>query len=74
MNTMIKPPFAVTAGTESEVISNPFSGEKIKLDPVAVAVYDCIKGAEVLGDYDIVRKGIDWFIEHYPEAYMVLLD
>ena len=70
----IKPPFAVTVGTESEVISNPFSGEKIELDPVAVAVYDCIKGAEVLGDYDIVRKGIDWFIEHYPEAYMVLLD
>ena len=70
----IKPPFAVTVGTDSEVISNPFSGEKIELDPVAVAVYDCIKGAEVLGDYDIVRKGIDWFIEHYPEAYMVLLD
>ena len=70
----IKPPFAVTVGTESEVISNPFSGENIELDPVAVAVYDCIKGAEVLGDYDIVRKGIDWFIEHYPEAYMVLLD
>ena len=70
----VKPPFAVTVGTESEVISNPFSGEKIELDPVAVAVYDCIKGAEVLGDYDIVRKGIDWFIEHYPEAYMVLLD
>ena len=70
----IKPPFAVTVGTESEVIANPFSGEKIELDPVAVAVYDCIKGAEVLGDYDIVRKGIDWFIEHYPEAYMVLLD
>ena len=70
----IKPPFAVTVGTESEVISNPFSGESVELDPVAVAVYDCIKGAEVLGDYDIVRKGIDWFIEHYPEAYMVLLD
>jgi hypothetical protein len=25
-------------------------------------------------DWEIVRKGIDWFIEHEPEAYMVLLD
>jgi hypothetical protein len=70
----IKPPFAVTVGTESEVIANPFSGEKIELDPVAVAVYDVIKGAEFLGDYETVRKGLDWFIDHYPDAYMVLLD
>lgn len=70
----IKPPFSCTIGTEREVIANPYTGEKIELDPVAVAVYDVIKGAEMLRDYDVVRKGIDWFIEHYPEAYMVLLD
>jgi hypothetical protein len=70
----IHPPFPVSLGDKPELITNPYSGESIMLDPVAVAVYDCIKGAEVLGDYDIVRKGIDWFIEHYPEAYMVLLD
>lgn len=74
MNTMIKPPFAVTVGTERETVTNPFSGESVELDPVAVAVYDCIKGAEALGDYDVVRKGIDWFIDNYPEAYMTLLD
>jgi hypothetical protein len=44
------------------------------LEPIAVSVYDCIKGAEMLGDHDMVQKGVDWFIEHYPEAYQVLLD
>ena len=39
-----------------------------------VAVYDCIKGAEMLEDFDIVEKGLDWFREHYPKEYMVLLD
>ena len=55
-------------------VANPFSGEKVMLEPIAVAVYDCIKGAEMLGEYDTVQKGIDWFIEHYPEEYGVLLD
>ena len=54
--------------------ANPFSGEKVTLQPEAVAVYDTIKGAEIVGDYDLVRKGIDWFIEHYPKEYGVLLD
>jgi len=73
MNT-IYPPFPVTLGTEREVITNPYSGEQAELDPVAVAVYDVIKGAELLGDSETVRKGIDWFIQHYPDAYMTLLD
>jgi hypothetical protein len=28
----------------------------------------------MLGDHDMMQKGIDWFIDHYPEAYRVLLD
>ena len=44
------------------------------LEPIAVAVYDCIKGAEMMGDHDMMEKGIDWFIEHYPKEYGVLLD
>jgi hypothetical protein len=72
--TTIHPPFPVTLGDKSELIANPFSGESIMLDPVAVAVYDVIKGAELLGDSEIVRKGLDWFIQYYPEAYMTLLD
>jgi len=28
----------------------------------------------MLEDYDMVQKGLDWFIEHYPKEYGVLLD
>ena len=55
-------------------VKNPYSGESCILEPDAVAVYDCIKGAEMVGNYDIVRKGLDWFRKNNPEAYMVLLD
>ena len=69
------PPFPVEIMDKAPVeVANPYSGEKVMLEPIAVAVYDCIKGAEMLGNYDTVEKGIDWFIEHYPEAYQVLLD
>jgi hypothetical protein len=69
------PPFPVEIMDKAPVeVANPYSGEKVMLEPIAVAVYDCIKGAEYLEDYDTVEKGIDWFIEHYPEAYQVLLD
>lgn len=60
--------------TEPVLVKNRFSGEGIMLTPEAVAVYDSIIGAEMIGSYDIVRKGIDWFRDHFPEAYMVLLD
>ena len=69
------PPFPVEIMDRAPVeVANPYSGEKVMLEPIAVAVYDCIKGAEYLEDYDTVEKGVDWFIEHYPEAYQVLLD
>lgn len=55
-------------------VTNPISGKKAMLEPVAVAVYDMIKGAEMLGDYDNVEKGLDWFMRHYPKEYMTLLD
>ena len=42
-------------------VSNRFSGESITIPPDAVAVYDVI-------------MGLDWFIKHEPDAYMVLLD
>ena len=69
------PPFEVEIMDKAPVeVANPFSGEKVMLEPIAVAVYDCIKGAEIMGDYGMVEKGIDWFIEHYPKEYGVLLD
>jgi len=56
------------------VVTNPFSGETATLTPVALAVYDNIKGAEMLNDWETVQTGLDWFIQNYPKEYMVLLD
>lgn len=60
--------------SEPVFVENPFSGEGCMLVPEAVAVYDVITGANMTGDYNLVRKGLDWFIEHFPEEYMILLD
>ena len=61
-------------GEANEYITNPFSGEGITLSAEEVAVYDTLKGCELFGDYEGLRKGINWFIENNAEAYMVLLD
>lgn len=55
-------------------VRNPFSGETAVLTPEEVAVYDYIKGCEMMADYVGVRKGLDWFSQQNPEAYMTLLD
>jgi hypothetical protein len=71
----MKLPFKnIVVGSESEIVKNPFSGESCLLSPEAVAVYDTIKGCELFGDWQGVRKGLDWFRKHYPTEYMVLLD
>ena len=70
-----KLPFeCVVYDKEPVEVKNRFSGESIVIPPDAVAVYDSIIGAEYIKNWDTVRKGIDWFIEHEPDAYMVLLD
>ena len=61
-------------GENSETIANPFTGESCELTPEAVAVYDLVKGAEMLGLYKTVRIGLDWFRKNYAAEYMVLLD
>lgn len=70
----MKLPFDCIVGTETEVITNPFSGESAELVPEAVAVYDTIMGAQMFNDYKTVRKGLDWFRRHFPAEYMILLD
>ena len=60
--------------TENVVVKNRFSGEPAELTPEEVAVYDVLKGAEMLGAYNTVRKGLDWFRSNNAKAYMVLLD
>ena len=67
-------PFLCDVGDVPETITNPYSGQSVELPPEAVAVYDTIKGAEMLGNYDLMNKGIRWFQQYYPKEYMVLLD
>jgi len=71
----IKLPFdCVLYDKEPVEVTNPWSGEKCVLTPEAVAVYDTIKGCEMVGDVKNLRKGLDWFRKHFPAEYMVLLD
>tara|TARA_B100000405_G_scaffold274226_1_gene214995 strand:- start:275 stop:517 length:243 start_codon:yes stop_codon:yes gene_type:complete len=75
LNNVPNPPFEVEIMDKAPVeVANPYSGEKVMLEPIAVAVYDCIKGAEYMEDSETMRKGIEWFQKHYPKEYMVLLD
>jgi hypothetical protein len=67
-------PDLVILDTEPAEIANPYTGETVTLTPEEIAVYDLIKGAEMTGQYSMLRKGLDWFIENNGKAYMVLLD
>ena len=64
----------IAVGTINEVITNPFSGHSIELNPTEVAVYDYLKGCELLGDYKMLQKAIGWFIDNNIKAYSVLID
>ncbi len=61
-------------GDGPEVITNPFSGRSVKLDPVGVALYDLVKGCELIGDYKTMGLALEAFSERYPEEYYILLD
>ena len=73
--TKIKLPFdCQVIDKEPQEVKNPFTGESCILTPEAIAVYDTLKGAEMIGLWDTVRAGLDWFRKHYPREYMILLD
>ena len=55
-------------------IKNRFTGQETEMPGYAASVYDTIIGAERFGAYDIVRAGLDWFRQHFPKQYMVVLD
>ena len=57
-----------------ETVTNPYSGESCQLPRYAVAVYDVIKGAELLEDSKTMRKGIDWVQKYFTPQYYTLLD
>ena len=63
-----------TLNTKEVEVANRFSGQKTTMPEFAAAVYDVIIGSEMFGDYDTVRKGLDWFKQHFAAQYMVVLD
>jgi hypothetical protein len=88
-NKKIKIPFDIYCSrdnaTEFETVTNPFSGVTVTLPKFAAAVYDVIKGAEVIMDQqphspiaqDSVRafeKGINFFQKYFTDEYYSLLD
>jgi len=67
-----------------EAVKNPFSGEVYELNNVELSMYDFLMGCamlferasnrvndQMINDYE---KGIRWFRQNNPEAYMALLD
>ena len=65
------------------VVQNRFGGAEIELNNIELSMYDFIMGASITAEMGIfntpnhmkdLRKGLDWFRTHSPEAYMVLLD
>jgi len=78
--------FDGTIYDEGATVRNPFSGEEFELNNRELSMYDLIKGIEITivsmfivgPDYDKLmitqRKGLDWFRQNAPEAYMALLD
>ena len=54
--------------------TNPYSGESAELTLEQAKLHDDIKYAELIEDYDTVRKGLTKFAKLNPSAYMTLLD
>lgn len=59
---------------EDEYVTNPYSGQGCKLDPLGVALHDYIKGCEMLNQHTRMQQGLRIFAEKYPNEYMILLD
>ena len=77
-NKTIKLPFADADygidPLEEVTIANRFTGQKTTMPCFAAAVYDVIIGAEMAEQWDLVRKGLDWFKRYFAEQYMGVLD
>ena len=84
MNTSTKLPdwFNGTLYQEGGVVHNRFTGEEYELNNVELSMYDYVMGATIIMELGLsddraiktLRKGLDWFREYNPKAYMVLLD
>ena len=71
----------------TEERKNRFNGESVMLTKEEARRHDCIFLAEIMATlddktkgegeskhWDIMRDHLNWFREHNPKAYMVLLD
>ena len=85
----IKIPFDIYCSrdnaTEFETVNNPFSGATVTLPKFAVAVYDVIKGSEVIiaqkpftsmaqDAEKSFNKGMAFFQKYFTDEYYSLLD
>ena len=64
---------------QGEVVTNPFTEVECRLEPLAVAGYDYVKGLESLLSVDaglepLFVEALHWFGETYPDEYFTLLD
>ena len=65
---------------EGSEVQNRFSGDSCYLNKYELSMYDFVIGASTCYDLGIpvnvdeLRKGLDWFKQHNPSAYMILLD
>ena len=82
--TKLPPWFDGSLYDSGDTVTNPYSGEEIELTAEELSMYDFCMGATFvyeMGGLSVdgkilkdLRKGLDWFRKHNPEAYMVLLD
>jgi hypothetical protein len=54
--------------------TNPFSGDTLTLEPLAVAVHDYVKKCERERYSQGLQQGIEIFASRWAEEYMILLD
>tara|TARA_R110001632_G_scaffold58640_2_gene142674 strand:+ start:3123 stop:3359 length:237 start_codon:yes stop_codon:yes gene_type:complete len=60
--------------TQGGIARNPYTGETAVLNANELTMYDLILGAERLGAYKVLQRGLGWFRLANAAAYMVLLD
>jgi len=65
----------LAVGTESAEVRNPYTGKSCKLEPVALALYDYIKGCEMLEHYgENFSLALMIFRLNWEKEYYILLD
>jgi hypothetical protein len=69
-------------GSSPEMVTNHYTGESCELSPEQIAIYDFIKGSEVLIEVGATEgsilinfnQALKCFREQWPKEYLTLLD